>query len=93
MCDVSDYVVEVVLRQRKDKKVYWIYYAIHTLDEMQINYATIENKLLTIVFAFDKFSSHLVGSKVIIYIDHSTTKYLLRKKDAKQKLIRCILLL
>jgi hypothetical protein len=32
-----------------------------------------------------------VGTKVIVYIDHATLKYLLTKKDAKPHLIRWIL--
>ena len=34
-----------------------------------------------------------MGSKVIVYIDHSAIKYLLSKQDAKPGLIRWILLL
>jgi hypothetical protein len=48
---------------------------------------------LAIVFALDKFRSHLLGSKVIIYLDHVALKYLFSKKDAKSRLIRWILLL
>jgi len=40
MCDASHYVVSVVLGQRKDEKIYAIYYAGQTLDEYQVNYAT-----------------------------------------------------
>ena len=49
--------------------------------------------MLTVVFAADKFKSYLLGSKVIIYTDHSAIKYLLAKKDAKPRLIRWVLLL
>ena len=45
------------------------------------------------VFAFDKFRSYLVGSKVIVYTDHAAIRYLMSKKDAKPRLIRWILLL
>ena len=45
------------------------------------------------VFAFDKFRSYLVGTKVTVYTDHSAIKYLISKKDAKPRLIRWILLL
>jgi len=93
MCDASDYAVGAVLGQRKDKKLHAIYYASRTLDEAQINYATIEKELLAIVFAIDKFRSYLVGSKIIIYTDHAAIRYLLSKKDAKSRLIRWILLL
>jgi hypothetical protein len=34
-----------------------------------------------------------VNSKVIVYTDHATIKYLLAKKEAKQRLIHWILLL
>lgn len=42
MYNASDYAVRVVLGPRKDKKVYVIYYASHTLDEAQINYVIIK---------------------------------------------------
>ena len=45
------------------------------------------------MYAIDKFRQYLVGSKIIVYTDHSVIKYLLNKKDAKPTLIRWILLL
>ena len=63
MCDASDYVVGVVLGQTKDKKHHAIAYATKTLREPQLNYATTEKELLTVVFAIDKFRSYLVGAK------------------------------
>jgi len=93
MCDSSDYAVGAVLGQRKDKKMHAIYYASKTLDGVQVNYATTKKELLAVVYAIDKFKQHLVGSKIIVYTDHSAIKYLLNKKDAKPRLIRWILLL
>jgi hypothetical protein len=46
-----------------------------------------------VVFAFEKFKSYIMNSKVIVYTDHAAIKYLLAKKDAKPRLIRWILLL
>jgi hypothetical protein len=46
-----------------------------------------------VVFAFEKFRSYIVNSKVIVYTDHAAIKYLLVKKDAKRRLIHWILLL
>jgi hypothetical protein len=60
---------------------------------VQLNYATTEKELLVMVFAFEKFRSYIVNSKVIVYTDHSAIKYLLAKKEAKTHLIRWILLL
>jgi hypothetical protein len=92
MCDASDYAVGAVLGQRKEGKVHAIYYASKTLNGAQLNYATTEKELLAVVFAFEKFRSYIVNTKVIIYTDHAAIKYLLSKKDAKPKLIRWILL-
>ena len=82
-----------MLGQRKDKQVYAIYYFSQTLDEAQINYATIKKELLAVVHEMDKFCSYLVGSKMIVYTDHLALKYLLSKKDTKPRLICWILLL
>jgi hypothetical protein len=46
-----------------------------------------------VVFAFEKFRSYIVNSKVIVYTDHAAIKYLLAKKEAKPRLICWILLL
>jgi hypothetical protein len=93
MCDASDYAVGAVLGQRKEGKVHAIYYASKTLNGAQWNYATTETELLAVVFAFEKFRSYIVNSKVIVYTNHAAIKYLLSKKDAKPTLIRWILLL
>ena len=49
--------------------------------------------MLAVIFAFDTFRSYLLGSKVVVYIDHAALKYLLNKKDSKPRLIRWVLLL
>ncbi|RVW18897.1 Retrovirus-related Pol polyprotein from transposon 17.6 [Vitis vinifera] len=93
MCDASDFAIGAVLGQREDGKPYVIYYASKTLNEAQRNYTTTEKELLAVVFALDKFRAYLVGSFIIVFIDHSALKYLLTKQDAKARLIRWILLL
>ena len=93
MCDASDYAVGAVLGQTKDKKHHAIAYGSKTLIDPQLNYATTEKELLTVVFAIYKFRSYLVGAKVIVYNDHAALKYLLTNKDTKPRLIRWILLL
>ncbi|KAA0054371.1 Retrovirus-related Pol polyprotein from transposon 17.6 [Cucumis melo var. makuwa] len=86
-------VVRAVLGQKKDKLIHPIYYVSKILIEAQDNYTTTEKKLLVVVFAIEKFSSYIVGSKVTVHSDHSVIKYLMAKKDAKPRLIRWILLL
>jgi hypothetical protein len=93
MCDASDFAVGAVLGQCEGKLPHVIYYASKTLMDAQINYTTTEKELLAVVFALDKFISYLLGSKVIIYSDHTALQHLLAKKETKPYLIRWILLL
>ena len=71
MCDASDLAIEAVLGQREEGKTYVVYYASKTLNAAQRNYTTIEKELLAVVYALDKFHAYLVGSDIIIFIDHS----------------------
>ncbi|KAL5552043.1 hypothetical protein UlMin_002219 [Ulmus minor] len=87
MCDASDVALGAVLGQRRNKIFHSIYYASKTLQGAQLNYTVTEKELLAVVFAFDKFRSYLVCTKVIVYTDHSAIKYLVEKKDAKPRLI------
>ncbi|KAG9458645.1 hypothetical protein H6P81_003153 [Aristolochia fimbriata] len=81
------------LGQRKEKVFDTISYASHTLTGPQLNYTTTEKELMVVVFAFEKFRSYLIGSKVIVWTDHAALRYLFAKKDSKPRLIRWILLL
>ena len=49
--------------------------------------------MLALVFACEKFRPYILGSHVIIHIDHAAIRYLMAKKDAKPRLIRWVLLL
>ncbi|RDY13885.1 Retrovirus-related Pol polyprotein, partial [Mucuna pruriens] len=46
------------------------------------------HELLAIVFALDKFRSYLLGSRIVVFPDHIALRYLLKKPDAKPRLIR-----
>ena len=93
MCDVSDYAIGAILGQKRESTFHVIYYANRTLNDAQLNYATIKKELLVIVFVFYEFRPYLIGNKVIVHTDHSSIKYLMTKKDAKPRLIRWVLLL
>ena len=49
--------------------------------------------MLAIVFSCAKFKPYILGSHVIVHIDHAAIKYLMSKKDAKPRLIILVLLL
>ncbi|GKB10064.1 reverse transcriptase domain-containing protein [Tanacetum coccineum] len=93
MCDVSEFTVEAVLGQKDGKNFYLIYFASKTLNAAQQNYTVTEKELMAVVFAFEKFRPYVVLSKTVVYTDHSALRHLFKKKDAKPRLIRWILLL
>ena len=93
MCNASNFAVGAVFGQRLNKHFKPMYYASRTLIDAQENYITTEKELLAVVFAFDKFRSYLILSKVIVYTDHFSLRYLLSKSDAKPRLIRWVFLL
>ncbi|XP_015165285.1 uncharacterized protein [Solanum tuberosum] len=74
MCDASNIEVGALLGKMKDKVFHSIYYASRTLDSAQANYTVTEKERLALVFAFDKFRSYLIGTKVIVYTDHATVR-------------------
>jgi hypothetical protein len=82
-----------ILGQRINKVPYAIYYASRTLNDAQLNYSTTEKELLAIIFALKKFRSYLIGSKFIVFTNHTSLRFLFAKKDAKPRLIRWVLLL
>ncbi|RDX99127.1 Retrovirus-related Pol polyprotein from transposon 17.6, partial [Mucuna pruriens] len=51
------------------------------------------HELLAIVFTLYKFRSYLLDSKIIVFSNHAALRYLLKKLDAKPRLIRWMLLL
>ena len=93
MCDANDYATGAVLGQRTGKMFKAIYYANKIFNEAQENYSTTEKEMLALIFACEKFRPYILGSHVIIHIDHAAIKYLMAKKEAKPRLIRWVLLL
>ena len=93
MFDASDFAMGAVLGQKAEKVFQTIYYASKTFNEAQENYSTTEKEMLTIVFACENFRPYILGSHVIIHTDYAAIKYLMAKKEAKQRLIRWVLLL
>jgi len=45
------------------------------------------------VSALEKFRSYLLDTKITVYSDHAALKFLIKKKEAKPRLIRWVLLL
>ncbi|XP_019236545.1 PREDICTED: uncharacterized protein LOC109216807 [Nicotiana attenuata] len=91
----ADFYRRVAFEELKKRLVttHPIYYASRMLSGAQLNYTMTEKKMLAVVFPFDKFRSYLIGSKVLVYTDHSALRYLIEKKDSKPRLIRWVLLL
>ncbi|XP_070056509.1 uncharacterized protein [Nicotiana tomentosiformis] len=81
MCDASDIAIRAVLGQRRDKIFHSIYYASKTINPAQMNYTVTEKELLAVMWAFEKFRSYLVETKVIVYTDHPAIRYLLENRN------------
>ena len=77
-CDVNDYAVGAVPGQCKDNQHYAKSYASKTLTGAQLCNNGGGTSGIGICL---KFSSYLVGAKVIVYTDHDTLKHLLTKKE------------
>ncbi|XP_070017442.1 uncharacterized protein [Nicotiana sylvestris] len=82
MCDASDYTIEAVLGQCKEKIMHPIYYESKTLSGAQLNCTVTEKEMLVVVFAFDKFRSYLIGSKGT---DNQVADHLLRLEGAEKR--------
>ena len=75
MCDASDFAIGAY-----DNKQHVIYYSSRTLNDAQLNYTTTEKEFLAVVFALEKFCLYLLGSKTIIFTDHSALRYLMKEE-------------
>lgn len=93
MCDTSGVALGVALEQRRENILYTIYHARKSFNMAQMNYTLTEQDLLAMVFAFEKFQSYLLRTKVIVHTNHSALRNLMDKKDTKSRLIRSIMLL
>ena len=80
MCDACEVALCVVLGQRMDKILHPIYYASKSVDEAQKNYTMIEQELLAVVFAFEKFQSYFLCTRVIVHTDHFAFRYLIERR-------------
>nr|GEW44699.1 reverse transcriptase domain-containing protein [Tanacetum cinerariifolium] len=93
ICDASYFAIGAVLGQCKTKHFQPIHYASKTMTEAQIHYTTTKKEMFSVVYAFEKFRPYLFLSKIIMYTDQLSLKYLLNKHDAKPRLIRWVLIL
>lgn len=64
--------VRAVLEQWLGNISHAIYYASRTLNDAQLNNSTTEKVLLAVIFALEKFCSHLIGTKVTVFFYHAT---------------------
>ena len=78
MCDATDYAVGVVLGQRIGKNLHANAYA---------------SRMLQWCLFLKKIKSYILGTKVVVFTDHATLRYLSKKKESKPRLIGWILLL
>jgi len=93
MCDASGTSLGAVLGKKCNKLFHPIYYSSKSLNGAQRNYTVTEQELLAVVYAFEKFMTYLLGTKVRVLSDHAILRYLMKNKDSKPRFIRWVLLL
>jgi hypothetical protein len=91
--DASDNAIGTVLGKEKDKKPYGIYFFSKNLTPAELNYTVTKNEFLSVIHAINKFHHYITGYPVILYIDHSTIKYLDNKPITNVWVTRWLLLL
>nr|GEV49670.1 putative reverse transcriptase domain-containing protein [Tanacetum cinerariifolium] len=89
----NDFAIGAVLGQRHEKHFKPIHYASKRMTDAESNYTTTGKEMLAVVYAFKNFWSYLIMNKSVVHTDHSALKYLFAKKDAKERLLRWVLLL
>ena len=77
-CDASKFSIRAILGQWKEQKPVAIFFASKTLNGPQLHYSVTEKELLAVIFAQEKFRSYVLGSKIIVYSDHSALNFLLK---------------
>ena len=80
MCHASGVALGVVLGQIRGKILHPIFYESKSLHESQKNYNVIEQELLAMVLAFEKFCLYFLSTRVIVYTNHSALRYLMAKQ-------------
>lgn len=92
MCYASDANMVAVLGKQKEI-FHSIYYDSKTVDASpnQLHYD--KKEMFSLLYAFEKYWSYLIGTKVIVYTDYVNIRYLSCKKDTKSWLIHWMLLL
>ena len=83
MYNASDYALRAVLQQSIEKKPTTIGYASKTLVEAYMNHTMVEKKFLAVLYALNKFRLCILGSGIIIYIDHVALKILALQEGGK----------
>lgn len=83
----------VVFGKKRGKLFHSIYHGSKTLNAIQKNCTVIQQELLVVVYAFEKFHDCLLGTKVIVHANHASLCYLMVKTDTKPRLIQWVLLL
>ncbi|MCO5557758.1 hypothetical protein L7F22_011329 [Adiantum nelumboides] len=70
-----------------------IYYISKCLSKAEKNYNTTEREALAVIFVVTKFKHYLLGSKVILHVDHQALIYIVNKASLVGKMARWMLIL
>ncbi|XP_070047040.1 uncharacterized protein [Nicotiana tomentosiformis] len=60
------------------------------MNSAQVNYTVTEKELIAIIFTIEKFRPYLMGAEFVVHTDHVALRYLMSKKDSKDRLMRWV---
>jgi hypothetical protein len=70
-----------------------IYFTSKNLDVVELKYIIIENELLVVVHALNKFRHYVTGYIIFVHTNHAAIRYLMNKPDINGRMIRWFFLL
>ena len=91
--DASNKAIGEALRQIDEKLPYAIYFIRKNLSKAELNYIVIDKELLAVVHSLNKFRHYIIGYQTFVHTDHATIRYLMKKPDVNDFIIRWFLLL
>eukprot|EP00253_Pinus_taeda_P015861 PITA_15861 len=90
--NASQTVVEEVLGQQEEKKLYAVYYVSKNLTFVELNYMVMEKEFLVVIYVVNKFRHYITGYPTFVHTDHAAIKYLMKKPVTLGHITRWLLL-
>ena len=86
--DASDYAIGGVLMQQQEGKLKPISFVSHKLTDVEMNWATHEKELYSVIFCLQQWRPYITDRKIQIFTDHNSLKYFQSQPKLSRKQAR-----